>query len=259
LIKLKRQMATIKEITQKVDMMNTISELEECDFIHDERKGVQTAIKRRRKALIKTRELAEQFEEMSVFERRYPGQLVAGIDEAGRGPLAGEVVAAAVILPDDFYLPGLNDSKQLSLKKRLEFRKVIMEKADYGIGIATVEEIDALNIYEASKCAMKRAVAKLNIRPDHLLVDAMTLDNGIEETSIIKGDARSVSIAAASVLAKTTRDAMMAEYDKQFPGYGFGQNKGYGTREHLLFLDENGVCPIHRQTFEPIKSQIAEK
>src|SRR5699024_12334270 len=130
-------------------------------------------------------------------------------------------------------LHGLDDSKKLSLKKRLEFRELIMAHADYGIGIASAEEIDKYNIYQAAKIAMKRALENLTEKPDHLLIDAMTLDTGIEQTSIIKGDANSNSIAAASVLAKTTRDMMMDSYSKEFPGYDFENNKGYGTRKHL--------------------------
>lgn len=252
-------MATIKEIKDELKGMKTLHALESSSYINDDRTGVINAVKQRRSQLLKEELLQKQYTEMMNFENEHSGKIVAGIDEAGRGPLAGEVVASAVILPDGFYLPGLNDSKKLSLKKRMIFRETIMNDAEYGIGIATVEEIDRLNIYQATKLAMKRAVENLAIKPDYLLIDAMNLDMGIEETSLIKGDARSVSIAAASVIAKTTRDMMMEAYDIEFPGYDFKRNKGYGTASHLSGLDKKGMCSIHRKTFEPIKSKFTVK
>lgn len=252
-------MATIEQARELIKDIRTLDELEQSTFNQDERTGIQNAVKRRRNQLIKEHELFKQYEQMMEFERQHYGKLVAGIDEAGRGPLAGEVVAAAVILPEDFYLPGLNDSKQLSLKKRMEYKTAIMSAADYGVGIATVAEIDSLNIYQATKIAMRRAVENLKMKPEHLLIDAMELNGPIEETAIVKGDARSASIAGASIIAKTTRDAMMDEYNEKYPGYDFDKNKGYGTAGHLAGLDKNGVSPIHRRTFEPVKSKFAEK
>ena len=216
------------------------------------------AISRQKRRIEKEQVLLDKYEEMRRYERELESvcRYIAGVDEAGRGPIAGEVVAAAVILPGGFLLPGLDDSKKLSAKKREAFREIIMREAHVGIGIADAGEIDALNIYEASRLAMQRAVENLAIGPDHLLVDAMTIGAGVDETAIIKGDANSVSIAAASVIAKTTRDRMMEEYDRLYPGYHFSGNKGYGTKDHLAGLENFGVTPIHRRTFEPVKSLI---
>ena len=176
--------------------------------------------------------------------------LIAGIDEVGRGPLAGPVVASAVILPETFYLPGLNDSKKISEAKRELFYETIMEEAiAVGTGIVHNEEIDEINIYEATKKAMITAVAQLSQQPDHLLIDAMKLDLPIPQLSIIKGDAKSVSIAAASIVAKVTRDRMMKEYAKEYPHYGFDKNMGYGTSAHLDALHAYGLTPWHRKKF----------
>ncbi|WP_404450051.1 ribonuclease HII [Sutcliffiella horikoshii] len=226
----------------------------------DERKGVQTLLKRWEKKRLETQQLLEQFEEMKKHERplwnrgcRY----IAGIDEVGRGPLAGPVVAAAVILPEDFLLPGLTDSKKLSAQKREHFFRYVKEHAiSYGIGIIDSREIDQVNIYEATKLAMMQAVKNLQHTPEHLLIDAMKLDLDIEQTSIIKGDATSISIAAASVLAKETRDAYMKNLAREFPYYGFDKNMGYGTQEHLLALQEKGITREHRQSFSPVKEMV---
>lgn len=184
-------------------------------------------------------------------------RLVAGLDEVGRGPLAGPVVAACVILPEDFYLPGLDDSKKVSEKRRLAFYQVIVQEAiTYGIGVATPEEIDQFNIYQATKLAMERALGNLTYKPDHLIIDAMKLDVDIEQTSLIKGDSRSVSVAAASILAKVTRDIYMEQMDLVYPGYEFKANKGYGTKAHLAAIEQLGITPIHRKSFEPIRSMI---
>lgn len=251
-------MATVSETVKAIKSISTLEELDGCPHHGDSRAGVKKALVQHRKHLEKQSALIRRFEEMSRYENSMSG-LIAGVDEAGRGPIAGEVVAAAVILPEGFILPGLDDSKKLSLKQRLAFREYIMARCDYGIGVATVEEIDRVNIYEASRLAMKRAVDELDVRPDHLLIDAMTLGTDMNETSIIKGDANSVSIAAASVLAKTTRDMMMDSYSEEYPGYEFDRNKGYGTKKHLEALDNMGVTEIHRRTFEPVKSKIYQK
>ncbi|WP_052256627.1 ribonuclease HII [Salinicoccus sp. YB14-2] len=252
-------MATISEITKEIRLIDSLEALKSCSYQGDCRAGVQKALLQHKSRLEKQNALLEKYEHMKRYENEHAGKIVAGIDEAGRGPIAGEVVAAAVILPYGFTLPGLDDSKKLSMKKRLEFRGIIMERADFGIGIATVEEIDKYNIYEATRLAMKRAVDGLSERPEHLLIDAMTLDTEIEQTSIIKGDANSNSIAAASVLAKTTRDMMMDSYSEEFPGYDFENNKGYGTKKHLDGIESFGVTKIHRTTFEPVKSKINQK
>lgn len=178
---------------------------------------------------------------------------IGGVDEVGRGPLIGSVVAACVILPFDFALEGLTDSKKLSEKKRNEFYKVIWEKAiAIGIGIVDEKVIDEVNIYEATKIAMKKAISDTNIKPDHVLIDAMPLDIDVPTTSIIKGDAKSISIAAASVIAKVTRDRMMYELDKIYPMYGLASNKGYGTKKHIEAIKKYGITKYHRLSFKPV-------
>lgn len=178
---------------------------------------------------------------------------IGGVDEVGRGPLIGSVVAACVILPFDFALEGLTDSKKLSEKKRDEFYKIIWEKAiAIGIGIVDEKVIDEVNIYEATKIAMKKAICDTNIKPDHVLIDAMPLDIDVPTTSIIKGDAKSISIAAASVIAKVTRDRMMYELDKIYPMYGLASNKGYGTKKHIEAIKKYGITKYHRLSFKPV-------
>lgn len=202
-----------------------------------------------------------RFEEMSKIERKLRGDgytAIAGVDEVGRGPLAGPVVAAAVVLPEDFDIIQINDSKKLTEKKREELFPLIKEQAiAYSIGMVANDIIDEINILEATKRAMKGAIFSLDDKLkgikngiDMILIDALTLDGiNIEQRGIIKGDSKSISIAAASVLAKVTRDHMMIEYDKKFPGYGFASNKGYGTKAHYEGIKEHGLCPIHRKTF----------
>lgn len=178
---------------------------------------------------------------------------IGGVDEVGRGPLIGSVVAACVILPFDFALEGLTDSKKLSEKKRNEFYKVIWDKAiAIGIGIVDEKVIDEVNIYEATKIAMKKAICDTNIKPDHVLIDAMPLDIDVPTTSIIKGDAKSISIAAASVIAKVTRDRMMYELDKIYPMYDLANNKGYGTKKHIEAIKKYGITKYHRLSFKPV-------
>lgn len=201
-----------------------------------------------------------RLEAMKEYEKQYASQgVVCGIDEAGRGPLAGPVVAAAVILPEDCQILFLNDSKKLSEKKREELFTEIKEKAvAYGIGIVGPEQIDRINILQATYEAMRSAVSQLSLKPDVFLNDAVTIPEitGLQ-VPIIKGDAKSVSIAAASILAKVTRDHMMMEYGELFPEYGFEKHKGYGTAVHIAALKEIGPCPIHRRTF--IKNFTQEK
>ena len=179
--------------------------------------------------------------------------LIAGVDEVGRGPLIGPVVAAAVILPHDFYLEGLTDSKKLSEKKRELFYQIIKEKAiAIGIGIIDEKRIDEINIYEATKEAMKDAIRKLEPRPEYILIDAMPLDIDIPTKSIIKGDFLSVTISAASVIAKVTRDHMLYEMDKEYPMYDLKNNKGYGTKKHLEAIKQYGICKYHRLSYKPV-------
>ena len=187
---------------------------------------------------------------------------IGGVDEVGRGPLIGSVVAACVVLPKDFVLDGLTDSKKLSEKKRDTFYKIIMEKAvAVGIGMCSEKVIDKINIYEATKIAMKEAIKNTNIKLDHVLIDAMPLDIDVPTTSIIKGDAKSISIAAASVIAKVTRDEMMYELDKKYPMYDLAHNKGYGTKKHIEAIEKYGITKYHRLTFNPVgkyKDKIIE-
>ncbi len=186
--------------------------------------------------------------------------LIAGVDEVGRGPLVGPVVTSAVILPVDYYDERINDSKKITEKKREMLFDVIKENAlSIGIGISSEKVIDEINILEATKKAMKEAINNLDIKPEHVLIDAVKLDIDIPSTSIIKGDAKSQSIAAASIIAKVTRDRMMIELDKEHPEYDFKHNKGYGTKKHIEAIYKYGVLDNHRKTFEPIASIVSEK
>ncbi len=186
---------------------------------------------------------------------------VTGTDEAGRGPLYGPVVAASVILPHDFVLEGLNDSKKLTEKKREEYYPIIMEKAlAVGVSIVSPEEIDEINIYEASRQGMLRAINSMNIKPDYIITDAMPLDGftDIPQEKIIKGDAKSITIAAASVIAKVTRDRIMYEEDKKHPEYEFAKHKGYPTKKHIELLNKYGIIDGYRRTYGPVKKILKE-
>ena len=199
--------------------------------------------------------------EKELYRKGY--NLIGGVDEVGRGPLIGSVVSACVVLPKDFVLEGLTDSKKLSEKKRNEYYDYIMKHA-LGVGIGVIDEkkIDEVNIYEATKLAMKEAINNVGFKMDHILIDAMKLDIDIETTSIIKGDAKSISIAAASVIAKVYRDNMMYELDKIYPMYDLKNNKGYGTKKHLEAIKEYGITKYHRLTFNPVsmyKDKIIDK
>lgn len=186
--------------------------------------------------------------------------LIAGVDEVGRGPLIGPVVACACILPVNFYHKDIKDSKKLSEKKREEMYKIIKENAiSIGLGIVSEKVIDEVNIYEATKIAMKEAIKNLNITPEHVLIDAMKLELNIPSTSIIKGDAKSESIAAASIIAKVTRDHMLDEMDKEYSMYDLKNNKGYGTKKHLEALQTYGPCKYHRVSYSPVRNALNEK
>lgn len=184
-----------------------------------------------------------------LYEKGY--NLVCGVDEAGRGPLCGPVVAAAVILPKDECIEGVNDSKKLSEKKREKlYNDIISKSLAYGIGISDVDVIEEVNILNATKIAMKKAIENLDIRPDYVLIDGnQMIDIDIKGETVISGDAKSESIAAASILAKVTRDRMLIEYDKKYPEYGFAKHKGYGTKAHIEAIKEYGLTPIHRPSF----------
>lgn len=221
-------------------------------YREDPRRGVRMEVEKAGKRLAAyERELART-ENLKKYEKQYAAAgFLCGIDEVGRGPLAGPVVAGAVILPEDCRILYLNDSKQLTAKKREELYEIILEQAvAAGIGYASPERIDEINILQATYEAMRQAVEKLPVRPGLLLNDAVTIPGlQIRQVPIIKGDAKSVSIAAASIIAKVTRDRLMVEYDSVFPQYGFAANKGYGSREHIEALKRYGPCPIHRRSF----------
>ncbi len=221
-------------------------------YQNDERAGVVSLIakyKKQEEALAKEK---KRMEDMFIYERKYADfSCICGIDEVGRGPLAGPVVAGAVILPKDCDILYLNDSKKLSEKMREALYEEIMEKAvATGIGIVSPARIDEINILQATYEAMRMAISKLNVQPDLLLNDAVTIPEvQIKQVPIIKGDAKSASIAAASIIAKVTRDRLMVEYEAVLPGYGFASNKGYGSAAHIQAIQELGATPIHRQTF----------
>ena len=246
---------TISEIRKMFENAN-IEDLNGLigEFESDDRAAVRSLIEKADKRLKAYEAEILRTESLKVFEKEYESLgLVCGIDEVGRGPLAGPVVAGAVILPKDSKILYLNDSKKLSEKKREELYDVIMENAvATGIGIIGPERIDEINILNATYEAMRMAIGKLGVKPAVLLNDAVTIpgvDPGIKQVPIIKGDAKSVSIAAASIIAKVTRDRMMVEYDSVYPGYGFKDNKGYGSAAHIEALKKFGKTEIHRDSF----------
>lgn len=251
---------SIQEIKQHILSVETPDDpfLKDCE--QDERKGVQKLLAQKRKFFVEQDKLKRQFDEMKKYEEALYNQniqYVAGVDEVGRGPLAGPVVAAAVILPKGFYLPGVTDSKKLSEVKREQFYEMIQKEAvSVGIGIVEAAIIDDINIYEATKRAMMMALANLTITPEHVLIDAMTLPVSIPQQSIIKGDAKSISIAASSIIAKVTRDRMMKKLAEKHPAYGFERHMGYGTKLHLEAIKKHGVLAEHRKSFAPIKDMI---
>ena len=255
-------MATIKEIKEQLANIQRLDDPLLAELEQDSRSGVIQAIAKRKRELQKQVDEDLRLEKMLAYEKELYAQgidLIAGVDEVGRGPLAGPVVAAAVILPKACKIPGLNDSKKIPKSKHKEIYEAVLQNAvAIGIGIKDNQVIDQVNIYEATKLAMMEAIGQLEPQPQHLLIDAMKLDLPISQTSIIKGDANSLSIAAASIVAKVTRDQMMEEFDKEYPGYDFAQNAGYGTAKHLAGLDKLGVTPIHRRSFEPVKSMCED-
>ena len=255
-------MATIKEIKEQLANIQRLDDPLLAELEQDSRSGVIQAIAKRKRELQKQVDEDLRLEKMLAYEKELYTQgiqLIAGVDEVGRGPLAGPVVAAAVILPEDCKISGLNDSKKIPKSKHKEIYEAVLQNAvAIGIGIKDNQVIDQVNIYEATKLAMMEAIGQLEPQPQHLLIDAMKLDLPIPQTSIIKGDANSLSIAAASIVAKVTRDQMMEEFDREYPGYDFAQNAGYGTVKQLAGLDKLGVTPIHRRSFEPIKSMCED-
>ena len=255
-------MATIKGIKERLASIQRLDDPLLTELEQDSRSGVIQAIAKRKKEIQKRLDEDERLEGMLAYEKECYAreiELIAGVDEVGRGPLAGPVVAAAVILPKGCKISGLNDSKKIPKSKHKEIYEAVLQNAiAIGIGVKDNHVIDQVNIYEATKLAMMEAIGQLEPQPQHLLIDAMKLDLPIPQTSIIKGDANSLSIAAASIVAKVTRDQMMEEFDCEYPGYDFTQNAGYGTANHLAGLDQLGVTPIHRRSFEPIKSMCED-
>ena len=226
-------MATIKEVKERLPMIDELDHPLFEELILDGRAGVKAAISKRKRELQKQVDEDLRLEKMLAYEKELYTQgiqLIAGVDEVGRGPLAGPVVAAAVILPENCKIPGLNDSKKIPKSKHKEIYEAVLQNAiAIGIGVK-----------------------------DNQVIDAMKLDLPISQTSIIKGDANSLSIAAASIVAKVTRDQMMEEFDREYPGYDFAQNAGYGTAKHLAGLEQLGVTPIHRRSFEPVKTMCED-
>lgn len=244
--------AEIKKYIDELEPQLQVNVIDE--LLLDKRSGV----KKIGEALIRKQEALEKERQRLINMMKYENGLyskglnyIAGVDEAGRGPLAGPVSAAAVILPRDCFIEGLNDSKKVSPKRREELYDEIIDKAiAYNVSIISNEVIDSINILNATKVAMKSAIEALEVVPEFVLVDAVKIpDIQIEQEGIIKGDALSVSIAAASILAKVTRDRLMLEYDKEYPQYGFAMHKGYGTKEHIEAIREYGPSTIHRRSF----------
>lgn len=244
---------SISQIRREFESADPLQKKELCLlYSEDERAGVQKMLasyRRKEEALKKER---ERLWAMAAYEREYGDcERICGIDEAGRGPLAGPVAAGAVILPKDCEILGLNDSKKLTAAKRDALYDEIREKAvAVSVGLVPPERIDEINILQATYEAMKKAIDGLGMQPDLLLNDAVTIPGlSVRQVPIVKGDAKSVSIAAASIIAKVTRDRIMLEYEKEFPGYGFASNKGYGSAQHIEALKRLGPTPIHRKSF----------
>ena len=246
---------SVKEIKEIIDNLSIDKYLEYIDILRrDERKSVQNIAVKMAKKLDSIRREDERLEAINIFENEGYNKgyiYIGGIDEAGRGPLAGPVVAAVVVFKPNTKIEGINDSKKLSESKRDELFDIIKDQAiDYGIGIVNNEEIDKFNILNATYMAMKKAVNCLEKTPDYLLIDATTIPGvDIAQKPIIKGDSKSISIAAASILAKVTRDSIMYQYDEIYPEYGFKSHKGYGTKEHYEAIEKQGITPIHRKSF----------
>lgn len=247
---MEQKISEIKAIFQAADSSKLPELIKE--YSEDTRSGVQGLLKSANKKLEALEKEKERTQMMMQYERKYGEYAyICGIDEVGRGPLAGPVVAGAVILPKDCDILYLNDSKQLSEKKREELYDIIMEKAvAVGLGYVGPERIDEINILQATYEAMRQAIGELSVTPDLLLNDAVTIPQvSVKQVPIIKGDAKSASIAAASIVAKVTRDRLMVKYDEVFPEYGFAANKGYGAKIHLEALKKYGPTPIHRRSF----------
>lgn len=246
---------TVSEIRKELQPLHDTAEYQKFidRYREDPRAGVQSLVGRAEKNIQKIQKELERIESIRVYENRFSEKysLICGIDEVGRGPLAGPVTAGAVILPSDCHILYINDSKKLSAEKREELYDVIMDQAvAAATGMAGPQRIDEINILQATYEAMRQAIGRLKVKPELLLNDAVTIPRvGIPQVPIIKGDAKSISIGAASIIAKVTRDRLMVKYDEMFPEYGFASNKGYGTAQHIAALKKYGPSPIHRKTF----------
>lgn len=249
---------TIKEVKTLL-ASGEVSKEQLDELSQDSRSGVQKLLASYKRKQDKIAKKKAAFLERFSYEKKFwdKGEIVAGVDEVGRGPLAGPVVTAAVIIDKNFDLIDVNDSKKLSPQRRLElYPKILEEAVSVAVGVKNAQVIDQINIYEADRLAMAQAVNDLDRKPDALLVDAMNVPVDIPQIKLIKGDAKSNSIAAASIVAKVFRDKLMDDYAKIYPQYNFPHNAGYGTKDHLEALKKYGPTPIHRRSFEPIKSMI---
>ena len=250
----------VKEVRERLKTIQNIND----PFIQliqdDTRKGVQQALQQLKNRVAKRQKAEAAFHHRFKYERALWGaghQYVAGMDEVGRGPLAGPVVTCAVILDSDFDLVEVTDSKMLSRHEREQlYLHIVDEAVEVSIAVNPASVIDRLNIYAATQQAMIRSVQSLIHQPSHLIVDAVPLDIDIPQTTLIKGDQKSISVAAASIVAKEYRDHLMADYARLYPGYGFDENMGYGTKQHLAALEQSGATPIHRKTFAPVPKYL---
>lgn len=253
-------MASIKEISQLLSQVHHTNDPLFSSLADDPRKGVQQLLARTQRRIEKEGQAYAAFQHRFLYERvlwQSGKKYVAGMDEVGRGPLAGPVVTCALILNDDFDLVGVTDSKMLTAHEREQlYLKIVNEAVEVSIAVNPASVIDQTNIYAATQNAMIRSVQSLWHPVSHLIVDAVPLQINIPQTTLIKGDRKSISVAAASIVAKEYRDHLMADYDRLYPEYGFAENMGYGTKQHLQALAKFGPCPIHRKTFAPVKNYL---
>lgn len=251
---------TVKQIRERLSQLTDRSDPYVQSLATDSRKGVQQALTQFYRRLERQAAAQAAFRQRFRYEEKLWRQgcrYVAGMDEVGRGPLAGPVVTCAVILRPDFDLVGVTDSKQLTRHEREQlYLQIVNEAVEVSIAVNDREAIDRLNIYAATQDAMIRAVNNLHHRPDHLIVDAVPLKIAIPQTTLIKGDQKSISVAAASIVAKEYRDHLMRDYDRVYPGYGLAENMGYGTKKHLAGLAAHGATPIHRRSFRPVQDYL---
>lgn len=248
---------SISDVKAKLATLTDENDQFVSTIVNDERKGVKTALQSFHRRIERNKKMKQGFEQRLSFERQFwnaGDQYVAGIDEVGRGPLAGPVVTAAVIIDSSFDLLGVTDSKQLTAHERETlYLKIVKEAVEVNIAVKDNQIIDQYNIYATTKIAMNEAINGLRHRPTQLIVDAVPLDIDIPQTTLIKGDQKSVSVAAASIVAKEYRDHLMQDYDQIYPGYDFANNMGYGTAKHLSGLKKLGITPIHRHSFAPVR------